>query len=387
MHVLTPDGIRGEITRGLVCASQAHYADAAAHFAIAREQLPPTESQLLAALNAFLESNARYWRAEQALHDASHHFVLTSNDQEARLADLQEALAVAGNPTALDAVATLPDPDSQGAYGDASSDTRSDLPGLVITCFGRFEAARDGTILDLCRNRNGQAILRYLAASPHHRETDDALMEALWPDDDLQVARHKLHVAVSALRRALNNGCDAPKGGGYLVYNNGFYQLNPLVPMSIDVDQFERRFRDGQHVGGERAIPDYEAACRLYTGPLLPEDIYADWAAIRREQLAHMHLEMCSALATYYLSKAAYDQAAQWALAVLEQDRCNETAHRQLMRAYAASGRRAQALRQYQRCERILADELGVQPMPLTTELFHAIVQGDSLPAERMESP
>src|SRR5947209_19005293 len=91
-----PDRVQAAMTRGLVCASQAHYADAAAHFAQAREALPATLSPLLAALDAFIDSHARYWAAQQALHDASHHFVLTSTDQEARLADLQEALAAAG---------------------------------------------------------------------------------------------------------------------------------------------------------------------------------------------------------------------------------------------------------------------------------------------------
>jgi hypothetical protein len=87
-----------------------------------------------------------------------------------------------------------------------SSDSESGLPALQIFCFGRFTIRRSGEPLALCHNRNGQAMFRYLAAHPRYCETMDVLMDALWPDDTPGVARHKLHVATSALRRGLNSG-------------------------------------------------------------------------------------------------------------------------------------------------------------------------------------
>src|SRR5205085_7533433 len=74
---------------------------------------------------------------------------------------------------------------------------------LRIVCFGRFEVWRQHERVELCRNRNGQAIMRYLAGHARHRETVDALADAFWPDDEPDVARHKLQVAVSALRHSL----------------------------------------------------------------------------------------------------------------------------------------------------------------------------------------
>jgi DNA-binding SARP family transcriptional activator len=91
---------------------------------------------------------------------------------------------------------------------------------------------------------------------------------------------------------------------------------------------------------------------------------------------------MCNTLAAHYLAEEHYDEAARWARCVLEENRCDETAYRQLMRAYAGQGRRSEALRQYQRCEHVLGEELGVQPMPETTAVFQAILHGESLPKE-----
>ena len=80
--------VYAEIERGLTYAGRAYFADAAAHFAVARTQIEHPGSTLLAALDAFLDSHTRYWTAQLSLHESTHRFVVASNDQEARLADL-----------------------------------------------------------------------------------------------------------------------------------------------------------------------------------------------------------------------------------------------------------------------------------------------------------
>jgi DNA-binding SARP family transcriptional activator len=43
------------------------------------------------------------------------------------------------------------------------------------------------------------------------------------------------------------------------------------------------------------------------------------------------------------------------------------------MRCHVRLGERAQAFRQYQICERMLAEEFGVRPEPLTVSLFEQV--------------
>ena len=256
----------------------------------------------------------------------------------------------------------------------ANADNNDTLPALYFSCFGSFEVKRHGHPVALCANRNGQAILRYLVAQENHRASMDTLMALLWPDDDGDVAHHKLQVAISTLRRALNHGYAADPGGGYILCRNHVYQLNPAIPLQSDVDEFLAFYQAGQQLSGSLAATQYEKACQLYTGPFLTEDLYADWSFIRREQLSQAYLAMSSALAEHYLGIGRYEDAAKWATATLKENHCDEVAHRQLMRAYAAQGRRSEALRQYQRCQHVLAEELNVQPMPETINLFHAIL-------------
>lgn len=238
-----------------------------------------------------------------------------------------------------------------------------------------------GRPVALCSNRNGQAILRYLVAQPGHSATVDTLMAMLWPEDEQEVAQSKLHIAISALRRSLNEGYTCGPGCGYILCKNRVYRLNPAVVIRTDVDEFLQCHQVGRRAN-EDTVSLYERACRLYSGPFLPEDMYADWSFLQREQLSQIYLTMCKALTDYYFNHGHYEDAAQWATDILKENRCDEAAHRQLIQIYAAQGRRSEALQQYQRCVRVLREELGLQPLPETVLVFQALLANEPLPGQ-----
>lgn len=231
-------------------------------------------------------------------------------------------------------------------------DNSNTLPALYFTCFGHFEVRRLNQTISLCSNRNGQAILRYLVAQPGHCATIDTLMTMLWPEGELEVAQPKLHNAICALRRSLNHGYNCKSGGGYILCKNRIYHLSPKVTIQTDVDEFLQCYRIGQQITEERTAL-YERACRLYTGPFLSEDIYADWSFLQREQLSRTYLAMCRELVDYYFTSKRYEDATKWATAMLKENHCDEVAHQYLIQVYAAQGCRCEALQQYRYCERI----------------------------------
>ena len=310
-------------------------------------------SRLAAAIDAFAECESRHELARRVLHQASSDFGLVEAELRDRLAE--------------------PRPRRQRA-GPAPAEG---LPPIRITCFGGFEVRREGGPVRLCANRNGQAVLRYLAVQPQHRATVDALMELLWPDDPPRVARHKLHCAFSALRRSLNDGHTRQRGGGYLACENGVYELRPALVAGIDVEEFLERHRAGQRAGGDAGAEHYEAACRLYRGPFLPEDLYADWSLLQREQLARTHLAMCDALAAHQLAAGRHAEAAGWARRALDENPCGEAACRVLVRALASVGRRDEAVRAYRGYERALREELDLEPSTDMARLFGAVARGE----------
>src|SRR5207247_7113872 len=122
--------------------------------------------------------------------------------------------------------------------------------------------------------------------------TIDVLMALLGPADAPKVAQPKLHSAISALRRSLNHGYKCNCGSGYIVCKNRVYSFNPAVAIRTDVDEFMQCFEAARQTSEER-VALYEKACSLYTGPFLPEDLYADWSFLQREHLNRVYLAMC----------------------------------------------------------------------------------------------
>ena len=377
------------LERGFNYIEEGAYAEAAAILALALDQLPDSQAQLASVLRAFLHRYQSYRSVQQALQKASLCFALaqdelqdyvtvfktslaalmqTMNNADAPLVGAQDHIdkLIAG---AIHLQAKPPLQLSAQMAAAAKSDTS--LPALFVTCFGRFTVRRLNELVALCSSRGGQSILRYLVAQSGHYASRDALQVMLWPEDTEEAAQRKLHIAISALRRSLHNGPLADPGAGYILYKNSVYSLNPLAVIHSDVDEFVHYYQLGQQKSEQR-IALYEQACRLYTGPFLPEDMYADWSFLQRAELSQAYLTMCHTLARHYLEIKRFQEAAQWSTAILKEDRCDEAAHRQLITIYAAQGRRSEALQQFQRCKLILHEELGVQPLPETRQALQA---------------
>lgn len=382
------------LAQGIDCIRQGSYIEGATFFAIARERLTADQMHCAVLLDAFLQSHTSYWEAQQSLHLASKRFAEADIEQLTRLAaieklfsDLNEKhdqvaqfnltsqppqpaqqsgsqllqLPTPPNPLSINSMpSSLNDNESQSrALHDKAGDA---LPDLYITCFGHFEVRQLDRVIPLCQNRSGQTILRYLIVQPKYCASRDTLMDVLWPEDPPEIARRKLQIAVSALRCSLNNGNSCDPGGGYILYKDQFYLLNPEARIHTDVDEFLSLWQAGRSASKTEAIGLFEKACRMYTDTFMIDDIYADWSSAKREKLSQMYMSMCHTMAGYYLESRRYEDAVKWTSEILKEDRCDEEAHRQLMRIYSVQGQRSEALRQFQRCKRILAEELGVTP-------------------------
>lgn len=384
------------LQKGLDYIQQGYSAEAAALFALVREQLASSLEEFTDLLDAFLHEYANYKQIEWTLQEASMRFASAYLELQARMASLEAALStMMRNATSSTEYPDLPDDKGHAALSLSSMPTQrlqgasSEMPPpltnrnvnlapLSITCFGHFEVKRAGKTIILCSNRNGQRILRYLACQPGRSARSDVLQSMLWPDDEAEVASRKLHLAISALRRSLSDDPACEPGNSYIVCRQSSYSFHPTATIQVDVDEFLHCYRAGQR-NSERCVAWYERACQLYTGLFLPEDIYSDWSFVLREQCALAYLTMANDLTNHYLATMHYEDAIQSAHAVLKENRCDETAHQHLIQIYIAQGRRSEALQQYQRCEQVLREELGVKPLLETTLAIQALLSNDSL--------
>jgi predicted ATPase/DNA-binding SARP family transcriptional activator len=236
---------------------------------------------------------------------------------------------------------------------------------MRIELLGRFTAAVDGTPIPdgSWRLRKSRSVVKVLALAPGRAIHPERMQELLWPERDPASASNNLRQAVYHARRALSSvGGD---GSALLASSGDLLSLAPEV--ELDVDEFEAAAAHAEATG---EVADLEAAVEAYGGELLPEDVYEEWVIERRRSLAERHVHLLLALAAARDPAAAVDVLHRTIVA----DPLNEEAHRALMRAYAATGRRSQALAQYESLRRTLADKLAADPEPLTRELYRQLL-------------
>jgi DNA-binding SARP family transcriptional activator len=198
----------------------------------------------------------------------------------------------------------------------------------------------------------------------HSSQSRDQIAAVLWPELPASKVKATFHSTKFRLKRAL--------GREVLHFEHGCYQIHPDLDYWFDVAEFEQLLAGA---GPGRRVEQLQQAIALYQGDFL-EDCYADWCLLPRERLRERCLEALDELAGRLLARRQYRPAIQTLHRGLEMDDLRESFHRQLMRAYTLSGRRSEALAQYQRCVEILERELGATPSPETTALYRRILDG-----------
>jgi ATP/maltotriose-dependent transcriptional regulator MalT/DNA-binding SARP family transcriptional activator len=195
----------------------------------------------------------------------------------------------------------------------------------------------------------------------HGPQRYDQLTEALWPESHPAKAHAILHMAVSDLRRAVD--------ARIVVRASGMYQVNEQLLTRYDVAEFEWLLQQATAVVDEDAIPLLRQAVDLYTSPFLG-DTSAEWSEIERERLERLYLGALTRLADLYDATGQHHESIAAAECLLQTDPYREDAHARIIRANLRIGNRAAAVRHFERCARLLRDDLGVAPGPELAALF-----------------
>jgi WD40 repeat protein len=104
---------------------------------------------------------------------------------------------------------------------------------------------------------------------------------------------------------------------------------------------------------------------------------FEDWWGRERERLHHMAVDGLSELVAYQIEQGEYQLGMEHAARLLELDPLMEAGHRQMMRLLAYCGQRTAALAQYESCQALLREELGIEPEQETRVLYEQIRAGE----------
>jgi WD40 repeat protein/DNA-binding SARP family transcriptional activator len=222
-----------------------------------------------------------------------------------------------------------------------------------------------------------RALLALLVVHANELITTDRLVEQLFGDGLPEGAVSAVRVAVSRLRRLLENG----GGETVLATAPGGYVLR-TEPEQLDVAVFERLLREGQEllVAGDAAsaAPRLHQALALWRGPPLADLTLLDFLQpeIRRLEELRLLAAMDQIEADLALGRDA-ELIAQIE-ALVASNPLQERLRGQFILALYRAGRQADALAVYRQTSELLRDELGLEPSRALQELERSVLQQDT---------
>lgn len=254
------------------------------------------------------------------------------------------------------------------------------MSSLRVRCLGGFEVWHGESQVSGFESQKTKALFAYLLSHRGRSLTRDHLAGLLWPERDDEAARRNLRQAVYSLKRALPEQ-PAPA----VVARGGQLGIHPGFECWYDVETFERELEHA--AGGDPPDPHRLAtAVNLYRGDFLAgfqvkdSEAFELWLVTEQERLREKALEALRRLVEGYLARGEVRFGVQYARRLVAIDPLAEEAYRYLMQLHALSGRRSQALVQYEELCQVLRSTMDVEPMPETRELYEAILR-DETPA------
>lgn len=241
-----------------------------------------------------------------------------------------------------------------------------------IQLLGGLRVEQGGREIIRFRTQKTGALLGYLAFYRDRAHPRDLLIEHFWPDDNLDLARLKLRLALNSLRRQLE-----PPGipaGTVVASTRSSVQLNPLAT-TTDVAAFEAALDEATRVGKEAERAHRLAqAIERYRGELLP-GYYEDWITQERERLAGAYFAAMGQLLGSLEQSREFPRALDYARRMVAADPLREESYCTLIRLLMAAGQPKAALRQYTDLERLLDQEMGTEPSLEIRDLVRPLEQ------------
>ncbi|EIG63523.1 adenylate/guanylate cyclase family protein,transcriptional regulatory protein,putative transcriptional regulator [Bradyrhizobium sp. WSM1253] len=231
-------------------------------------------------------------------------------------------------------------------------------PRFDLSLLGRFELTGPDGVVDL-PSKKLAGLLAYLACMAPRQQSREKLAALLWGSHFDAQAKQNLRQALFRLRKVL--GQDTLESDGELV------SLNAAVIQS-DVGRFESLVREGSRDALGAAADLYQG--QLVEDVIVGEEGWNEWLAGERDRLLELALGAMISLGEQELTAGRGERALKAGQRAVALNNMREDAHRLIVQALAATGRRAEALKHYQDLVVLLKHELNTEPDAATRSLI-----------------
>jgi len=242
-----------------------------------------------------------------------------------------------------------------------------------IYVIGRVEIETPSGLIGEQRfpGRQGRTLFAYLICNRLRPVTREEIAGVLWPDEVPLAWETALHALVSKLRNLFKR----MEGEAQIALTSAFgtYTLRLEGDAWVDreaaaaaIDEAEALLRRGD---AKNAFAHGQIASIIARQPFLPgED--GPWFTAERARLQAILVRALDCMAEVWMANDEPKLALATARECIELEPFRETGYQRLMRFEATLGNRAEALRVYDSCRTLLADELGTDPSDETEALY-----------------
>ncbi|GIV19394.1 MAG: hypothetical protein KatS3mg023_1145 [Armatimonadota bacterium] len=228
-----------------------------------------------------------------------------------------------------------------------------------VELFGGLRLITPTQTITHFRTQKTALLIAYLASHLRQTHPREALIDLLWEDSDIDVGRTSLRVALSSLRKQIEQG-GIPADAVFYSDNFGIGLRSDAV--TTDLNDMEHNLRLARRLSDlPERIAYLQRAIDYYTDVPL-KGFYEDWVLQLQQQTAERHFRALDELIRLLEERGQREDAQEYALRGIACDPLREEPRLALMRIYLARGYPAEAKRVYREWEHLLREQLDTTP-------------------------
>jgi len=252
---------------------------------------------------------------------------------------------------------------------------------ISISVLGPVELSRDDVAVPVRPGKTTELLIR-LALEAGVMVRTERLIEDLWAEHAVGIARNPLHTKVSRLRRSLGDG-------SLVTGTRAGYVLN-VAPEAVDAIEVLRLAGEAATARSSdpaAALALCTSALAMFHGDVLPDAGDGEWVVPYRVRLDEARLGLVEDRLAAQLDLGGAGEVVAEIEALLSSNPLRERLWASLITALYRSGRQADALAAYARVRETLVEQLGLEPGPALRALEQQVLlQDPALDGTRLPS-
>lgn len=217
-------------------------------------------------------------------------------------------------------------------------------------------------------------LLEYLITHRNREVSQNELIELLWSNEEGMNPSGALKTLVHRARALLKTL--EYEGKQMILQRRGTYSWNSELPCIIDIDEFERLYKEGTSSEDKlRKIEKYQQAFDLYKGDFLPKTGAESWVLPISAYYHSMYLKLVHDLIQLLEESKRYNDMIEVCSQALSIDQYDEDIHYYLILSLFKSGNQKAAIQQYSTTTDLLFSKFGVTPSDELKLLYREILK------------